>query len=197
MNFGPSSTSKDRLKALKADDEEAYMKLIDTAKDTRITHLLWQMDAYLNWLVQAAVAQQNDDDESMPARNSALSMSSSSIYSDNDNGDDLRRASLKAPGILPCRSVNQPMMTSLKPIDAMVPFGRGQRELTLMSDKFGGGSLTALLIIETQGGDVSAYIPTNVISITDGRRRRASSFIHSINPIHIKILVMTRTMQLQ
>jgi len=37
-----------------------------------------------------------------------------------------------------------------------------------MNDKFGGGSLTALPIIETQGGDVSAYIPTNVISITDG-----------------------------
>jgi len=33
-----------------------------------------------------------------------------------------------------------------------------------MSDKFGGGSLTALPIIETQGGDVSAYIPTNVCS---------------------------------
>src|SRR5215216_5350460 len=38
-----------------------------------------------------------------------------------------------------------------------------------MSDKFGGGSLTALPIIETQAGDVSAYIPTNVISITDGQ----------------------------
>ena len=38
-----------------------------------------------------------------------------------------------------------------------------------MSDKEGGGSLTALPIIETQEGDVSAYIPTNVISITDGQ----------------------------
>jgi F-type H+-transporting ATPase subunit alpha len=38
-----------------------------------------------------------------------------------------------------------------------------------VSDKMGGGSLTALPIIETQAGDVSAYIPTNVISITDGQ----------------------------
>ena len=38
-----------------------------------------------------------------------------------------------------------------------------------LSDKMGGGSLTALPIIETQAGDISAYIPTNVISITDGQ----------------------------
>ena len=38
-----------------------------------------------------------------------------------------------------------------------------------LDEKFGGGSLTALPIIETQAGDSSAYIPTNVISITDGQ----------------------------
>jgi len=38
-----------------------------------------------------------------------------------------------------------------------------------LNDDFGAGSLTALPIIETQAGDVSAYIPTNVISITDGQ----------------------------
>jgi ATP-dependent helicase STH1/SNF2 len=52
--------SKERLKALKADDEEAYLKLIDTAKDTRITHLLRQTDQYLENLSHAVLQQQND-----------------------------------------------------------------------------------------------------------------------------------------
>ena len=48
----------------------------------------------------------------------------------------------------------------------------------------GGGSLTALPIIETQGGDVSAFIPTNVISITDGQ-----IFLETDNPTFIAGLI--------
>ncbi|HSP14939.1 MAG TPA: F0F1 ATP synthase subunit alpha [Thermoanaerobaculia bacterium] len=48
-----------------------------------------------------------------------------------------------------------------------------------MSDEKGGGSLTALPIIETQAGDVSAYIPTNVISITDGQIFLETDLFHS------------------
>ena len=56
-----------------------------------------------------------------------------------------------------------------------------------LSDECGGGSLTALPIIETQAGDVSAYIPTNVISITDGQIFLEAELFHSgvrpaINP---------------
>jgi F-type H+-transporting ATPase subunit alpha len=46
----------------------------------------------------------------------------------------------------------------------------------------GGGSLTALPIIETQAGDVSAYIPTNVISITDGQILETNLFNAGIRP---------------
>jgi len=48
-----------------------------------------------------------------------------------------------------------------------------------LSDKKGGGSLTALPIIETQAGDVAAYIPTNVISITDGQIYLETDLFHS------------------
>ena len=56
-----------------------------------------------------------------------------------------------------------------------------------VADEFGGGSITALPIIETQAGDVSAYIPTNVISITDGQIFLETELFHSgimpaINP---------------
>jgi F-type H+-transporting ATPase subunit alpha len=48
-----------------------------------------------------------------------------------------------------------------------------------LSDKLGGGSLTALPVIETQAGDVSAYVPTNVISITDGQIYLESALFYS------------------
>jgi len=48
-----------------------------------------------------------------------------------------------------------------------------------LSENLGGGSLTALPIIETQAGDVSAYIPTNVISITDGQIFLETELFHS------------------
>ena len=56
-----------------------------------------------------------------------------------------------------------------------------------MKDDLGGGSLTALPVIETQAGDISAYIPTNVISITDGQIYLESDLFHSgIRPaIHV------------
>ena len=48
-----------------------------------------------------------------------------------------------------------------------------------LSDEHGGGSMTALPIVETQAGDVSAYIPTNIISITDGQLFLESDLFHS------------------
>ena len=181
--------------------------------------------------------------------------------------DKTRPIEEKAPGVMDRQSVNQPLQTGIKAIDALVPIGRGQRELIIgdrktgktslaidtilnqknqdviciyvaigqkestvrtqvetlkrfgrdvlivfddlskqavayrelslllrrppgreaypgdvfylhsrllersakLSDKLGGGSLTALPIIQTEAGDISAYIPTNVISITDGQ----------------------------
>jgi ATP-dependent helicase STH1/SNF2 len=51
--------SKERIKALRADDEEAYLKLIDQEKDTRLTHLLRQTDEFLKGLTAKVVAQQS------------------------------------------------------------------------------------------------------------------------------------------
>merc|ERR1711997_888548 len=55
------------------------------------------------------------------------------------------------------------------PVDVFYLHSRLLERAAKMSDAMGGGSLTALPVIETQAGDVSAYIPTNVISITDGQ----------------------------
>ncbi|KAM7467592.1 hypothetical protein LguiB_015154 [Lonicera macranthoides] len=61
------------------------------------------------------------------------------------------------------------------------------------SDQTGAGSLTALPVIETQAGDVSAYIPTNVISITDGQIcLETELFYHGIRPAIIVGLSVSR-----
>ncbi|KAF8500499.1 P-loop containing nucleoside triphosphate hydrolase protein [Russula emetica] len=62
---------------------------------------------------------------------------------------ECRRAALKAPGILPRRSVNQPMMTGIKPIDAMVPISRGQREI-IIGDRQTGKTAVAIDTILNQ-----------------------------------------------
>lgn len=65
------------------------------------------------------------------------------------NCKEKRRAQLKAPGILPRQSVNQPVQTGLKSIDAMVPIGRGQREL-IIGDRQTGKTAVALDAILNQ-----------------------------------------------
>ena len=65
--------------------------------------------------------------------------------------------------------VKRPPGREAYPGDVFYLHSRLLERAARLSDKLGGGSLTALPIIETQAGDVSAYIPTNVISITDGQ----------------------------
>ncbi|KAI1419044.1 SNF2 family N-terminal domain-containing protein [Xylaria sp. FL1777] len=78
-------TAKQRLQALKANDEEAYLKLLDQAKDTRITHLLKQTDGFLHQLASSVKAQQRQaaeryGEESLPEEES-------DIYEDDEEAD--------------------------------------------------------------------------------------------------------------
>ncbi|KAI1757756.1 SNF2 family N-terminal domain-containing protein [Xylaria castorea] len=78
-------TAKQRLQALKANDEEAYLKLLDQAKDTRITHLLKQTDGFLHQLASSVKAQQRQaaeryGDEVFPEEESE-------IYEDDEEAD--------------------------------------------------------------------------------------------------------------
>jgi len=68
-----------------------------------------------------------------------------------------------------CLLLRRPPGREAYPGDVFYLHSRLLERAAKMSDAFGGGSLTALPVIETQGNDVSAYIPTNVISITDGQ----------------------------
>jgi F-type H+/Na+-transporting ATPase subunit alpha len=68
-----------------------------------------------------------------------------------------------------CLLLKRPSGREAYPGDVFYLHSRLLERSARLSEKFGNGSLTALPIIETQAGDVSAYIPTNVISITDGQ----------------------------
>jgi F-type H+/Na+-transporting ATPase subunit alpha len=75
--------------------------------------------------------------------------------------------------------VRRPPGREAYPGDVFYLHSRLLERAVKLSDDLGGGSLTALPIIETQAGDVSAYIPTNVISITDGQIFLQSDLFYS------------------
>lgn len=75
--------------------------------------------------------------------------------------------------------IRRPPGREAYPGDVFYLHSRLLERATRMSPEYGGGSLTALPIIETQAGDVSAYIPTNVISITDGQIFLETELFHA------------------
>lgn len=75
--------------------------------------------------------------------------------------------------------IRRPPGREAYPGDVFYLHSRLLERAACMADEFGGGTLTALPIIETQAGDVSAYIPTNVISITDGQIFLESDLFYS------------------
>jgi F-type H+-transporting ATPase subunit alpha len=70
------------------------------------------------------------------------------------NSKESRKVEVKAPGIVKRKSVHQPMATGLKAIDAMVPIGRGQRELIIGDRQTGKTAVAMDTIINQKGGDV-------------------------------------------
>lgn len=75
--------------------------------------------------------------------------------------------------------LNRPSGREAYPGDVFYLHSRLLERACRLSKKYGGGSMTALPIVETQAGDVSAYIPTNVISITDGQIYLESDLFYS------------------
>ncbi len=83
--------------------------------------------------------------------------------------------------------IRRPPGREAYPGDVFYLHSRLLERAACVSEEYGGGSITALPVIETQAGDVSAYIPTNVISITDGQIFLETELFHSgvmpaINP---------------
>ena len=77
------------------------------------------------------------------------------------------------------RTLRRPPGREAYPGDVFYLHSRLLERASRLSEELGGGSLTALPIIETQAGDVSAYIPTNVISITDGQIYLETEMFHA------------------
>lgn len=79
--------------------------------------------------------------------------------------------------------LNRPPGREAYPGDVFYLHSRLLERSASLSDEYGGGSLTAMPIVETQEGDISAYIPTNIISITDGQIYLESDlFNHGVRP---------------
>src|SRR2546425_3675364 len=67
------------------------------------------------------------------------------------------RVEVKAPGIVPRRSVHEPVQTGLKAIDALIPIGRGQRELIIGDRQTGKTALAVDTILNQKGGDLHCF----------------------------------------
>jgi len=73
------------------------------------------------------------------------------------NSKESRRIEIKAPGIVSRKSVHQPMQTGIKAIDAMIPIGRGQRELIIGDRQTGKTAVAIDTILNQKGGDVYCF----------------------------------------
>src|SRR5205085_6333597 len=82
--------------------------------------------------------------------------------------------------------------SDLYPGDVFYLHSRLLERAAKLNADFGGGSLTALPIIETQAGDISAYIPTNVISITDGQDRKSTRLNSSHSQISYAVFCLKK-----
>ncbi len=84
-------TAKQRLQALKSNDEEAYLKLLDQAKDTRITHLLRQTDGFLSQLAASVKEQQRKAAERYGGDNDEFLLDDSEDDEDDDDDENTRK----------------------------------------------------------------------------------------------------------
>ncbi|KAK7730000.1 Alpha subunit of the F1 sector of mitochondrial F1F0 ATP synthase [Cytospora paraplurivora] len=125
-------------------------------------------------LAKVAAAGEQDEDESAGEQDEDESAGEHEDSASADNGkhsllvlDDLSKQAVayRQMSLL----LRRPPGREAYPGDVFYLHSRLLERAAKLNDKLGGGSMTALPVIETQGGDVSAYIPTNVISITDGQ----------------------------